>query len=257
MSESLHISTLTLERYNLGEVTGEEKEFVEAAMIRGSSIADRLADIRRSDAEISGRYPLGRILARPGKQRYRRPFIPPLAWGIGAAALLLLIALPFFRARLSPGPLTDRIKGSAETSPMELRVYLKSDMTGAADTPLPDQTVLHAGNTIQLAYMVNSHSYGVIFSIDGRSAVTMHYPYAVGENTQLIPGKRIALDEAYTLDDAPNYELFFFVVSDTPLDVPGILRSAEQLARNPETALERSAGVFRNYGLKTLTLRKE
>jgi hypothetical protein len=105
--------------------------------------------------------------------------------------------------------------------------------------------------------MAGAGSYGVIFSIDGRSAVTMHYPYGLSQSTRLIPGKRIALDEAYTLDDAPDYEIFFFVVSSKPLDVSGILKSAEQLARNPETALERSGAVFRGYEVKTLTLRKE
>jgi hypothetical protein len=243
-----------LERYALGEVTGEEREFIEAAMLREPRVAERLADIHRSDREIRSRYPPEGIPAMPAKTR--RLFQHPLAWGIGAAALFLCIALPFFRAVFATGPLTDRAKGR-DANPAELSVFLKSDTPHAAEAPLPDQALLREGNTIQLAYRVSAAGYGVIFSIDGRSAVTMHYPYGPSQNAMLIPGKRIALDEAYTLDDAPEYELFFFVVSDTPLDVSAILQSAEQLARNPGTALERSGAVFRDYVVKTLTLRKE
>jgi hypothetical protein len=244
-----------LERYNLGEVTGAEKEFIETAVARESGLAERLADIRRSDIEIRNRFPREASITRQEKRNRRRLFVPPLVWGIGAAALLLLIALPFFRPLFTTAPLTDRAKGSMDINSAELSVFLKSDHS--TDAQVPDRTVLREGNTIQLAYTVNTTSYGVIFSIDGRSAVTMHYPYGQSQSTQLIPGKRIALDEAYTLDDAPDYEIFFFVISTKPLDVPAILRSAEQLARNPGTAIEQSAAVFRSYEVKTLTLRKE
>jgi hypothetical protein len=136
-------------------------------------------------------------------------------------------------------------------------VYLK---TGGEQTSLADRAVLHEGNTIQLAYTVNGRSgsrYGVIFSIDGRSTLTVHYPYAAEADTRLVTGKRTLLEEAYTLDDAPDYELFFFVIGDEPLNVPEILDSAWQLARSPETALERSLSVFKDYDIKTLTLCKE
>jgi hypothetical protein len=244
-----------LERYNLGEVTGEEREYIETALAQESRLAERLADIRRSDREIRNRYPPDGILAMAAKINRRRVF-PPLAWAIGAAALVLCIALPFFRTLWSTGPLTDRVKGG-DANLVELSVFLKSGAPSAADPQLADQAVLREGDTIQLAYTANAGSYGVIFSIDGRSAVTMHYPYRLDQSAQLIPGKRIALDEAYTLDDAPDYELFFFVVSDKPLNVSRILRSAEQLARNPGTALARSASAFRGYTVKTLVLRKE
>jgi hypothetical protein len=242
-----------LERYNLGEITGAEKEFIEAAMTQEPCLAERLADIRRSDMEIRNRYAPAQFLARRVKKSRGRPSVHPLVWGAVAAALLLLIALPVLRARFSTEPLTDRAKGGAASA--ELSVFLKTGHS--TDAQLTDQTVLREGNTVQLAYSVDTNSYGVIFSIDGRSAVTMHYPYEPGQSTQLIPGKRVALDEAYTLDDAPDYEIFFFVVSNKPLDVPAILKSAEQLARDPGTAIERCGAVFRTYEVKALTLRKE
>jgi hypothetical protein len=253
------ISALMLERYNLDEVTGEERALIEAALIGDEDLAERLRELRKSDEAIRGK--LGRKyrgLAGTGETG-RRPPSRPLVWSLCAAALVLFIALPFFRALGSGGfreiPAGDRIKGNADTA--ELRVYLK---TGGEQVPLADQAVLREGDTVQLSYTVKGQSgnrYGVIFSIDGRSTVTMHYPYAPGAETRLVTGKRAFLEEAYTLDDAPDYELFFFVIHDRPLDIPEILDSARQLARNPETALERGSLVFKNYELETLTLRKE
>jgi hypothetical protein len=97
----------------------------------------------------------------------------------------------------------------------------------------------------------------VIFSIDGRSALTLHYPYAVSGSTELVPGRRIPLEEAYTLDDAPDCEIFFFVISDKPVDAAAILDRAGRLAGNPLAAPERGAEVFSGYELKTVFLKKE
>jgi hypothetical protein len=173
------------------------------------------------------------------------------------------LGIRFFSSGAS-GNLEDRIKGSAETT--GLRVYLKTDGETAA---LADQAIVREGNTVQLAYTVNgqpdTRRYGVIFSIDGRSAVTLHYPPVLGADTRLVTGKWTLLEEAYTLDDAPDYEVFFFVVGDKPLDVPVILNSARQFAGrlagqfagDPEAALKQSPSVFKNYELKTVNVRKE
>jgi hypothetical protein len=110
-----------------------------------------------------------------------------------------------------------------------------------------------------LAYVLppGNEYYGVIFSIDGRSAVTMHYPYGQGQSSLLEAGKRTFLNEAYTLDDAPDFEIFFMVVSRRPLDTSLILKTAGVLAQNPETALRESAGAFKGYEVEALTIRKE
>jgi hypothetical protein len=248
------VSVLMLERYNLGEVTGEEKALVEAALAGDAGLAERLGELRRSDADIR-RGPAGLTAAGAKPRRRNRAEGPRLflVWGLGAAALALFTALPLFRAGQFSGLSGERIKGSADA--VELRAYLKTE--GEQAVPA-DQAVLREGNTVQLAYTVNGEGrYGVIFSIDGRSAVTLHYPYAPGADTRLVTGKRTLLEESYTLDDAPDYEMFFFVIGDEPLDTPEILDSARYLARNPQTALEQSRSVFEPYELKTLTLRKE
>jgi hypothetical protein len=244
--EASRISALMLERYNLGELGREEKERVDAALAGDPALAERLRALRASDADIRRRG-LASPAAAPRARRLR-----PLMWGAVAAALALVIVLPLSRGARPAG---ERFKGSAGMA--ELRVYLKKE--GAR--PLPAEgAVFHEGDTIQLAYTVRDagdNPYGVIFSIDGHSALTLHYPYTPDSAARLRTGRQTFLEEAYTLDDAPDYEVFFFVVSDKPLAVKEILKTARQLAGNPETAPERGPSVFKNYKLAVLRLRKE
>jgi len=89
----------------------------------------------------------------------------------------------------------------------------------------------------------------------------MHYPYKMGQSTRLVAGKAVPLDEAYTLDDAPYYEIFFLVVGDKPLPIGDVLNTAQQLARQiagkPQDAVRRGTAAFKGYELTVLTLRKE
>jgi hypothetical protein len=241
------ISELTLERYCLGETSPTEHTAIEAAVASDEMLAARLAELKQSDKEIHDKYHalyLNFSFATRRRARTRR-----LAVGLCAAALALAVVVPAIRLfnRFS-APQMDRIKGGNE-----LRVYLKTD-TGEAT--LARNMKLHEGNTIQLAYIVNTEQYGVIFSIDGRSVVTPHYPDE-GQSTYLTVGRQIPLNEAYTLDDAPLYEIFFFITSGTPFDTEEILRSARILAQDPATAIERSASVFAPYNVKTVLVEKE
>jgi hypothetical protein len=274
MNRKMFFSALLLERYHLGEVRAEERAALEAALAEEPGLGASLAALERSDREIRRRYPRTVVFPEkagkfPGETR-----LPPLAWGLCAAALILIIALPVFfllrvPAGFPAGPVSpaDRLKGTADAygpdgAFAELRVYLKSGSRPGQEPEeagLAEGTILREGNTVQLAYMVSGRAeqYGVIFSIDGRSVLTVHYPYREGQSARLITGRRIPLDEAYTLDDAPDYEIFFFVVSDTPLDTKKILKSAGELARDPDTSVEAGKRVFRQYRLRTVKIRKE
>jgi hypothetical protein len=265
---NVQVSTFLLERYHIGEVTPEEKSLVENALAQDAALAAALANLDRADRDFWQRFPHvthNVIRARPlGRRRLRRP--PPLVWGICAAAVVLIIALPLFILKnTSYATFGDRMKGtSAGENSAELSVYLKGNSTGG-EIKLSDQAGIQTGNTIQLAYRVQTDDsgerYGVIFSIDGRSSVTLHYPYNPGQSTQLVAGKAVPLDEAYTLDDAPGYEIFFFVVGDKPLPVKNVLdtarRLALQIAGQPQEALRRGTAAFKGYELTVMTLRKE
>jgi hypothetical protein len=262
------ISNLMLERYKLGELTLEEKTFIDKKIESDLELQNRLSDLTRSDFEFRNLYPADFVFNRidqndqhHSKTQKRNTF--SIVSGICAAALLLGIAFPMIWNQMDlPNRLgmnTDRAKGMApliQSTESDLSVYLKTGQESVVYEGLP----LHEGNTIQLAYTVPGVRYGVIYSIDGRSNVTLHYPYSIGGNTQLISDKQTALEEAYMLDDAPNYEVFFFVVSKTPLDTESIINDAESIAQiknQPEKIIDENKKIFRNYEVKSVYLRKE
>ncbi|GHU77424.1 hypothetical protein AGMMS49992_25220 [Clostridia bacterium] len=261
MSEIQHISDLKLERYKLGELPAEDTKMIDSALEVDSSLADRLDKIRESDRDILSRFPAEKVL---GGIRKRKPVSRRIVWGLCAAALLMCLAIPafyFVRDRYAPA-LTDRAKGGALSShDMELKAFLKENFS---TRNLEDRSVLGAGSTIQLAYNVPAGEYfGVIFSIDGRAVVTLHYPYKEDMSSHLVTGKQVLLDEAYTLDDAPLFECFFLVTGEKPLDTNTILGYAGKLAAqnrspgDPQGIIDEGAGIFKGYRLDTLTVIKK
>jgi hypothetical protein len=267
----MNISNLMLERYNLGELSLEEKSFIDKKMESDSDLQKRLSDIKRSDFEFRNHFPAEFIPSRNTnnrsnqfdqyKEQPRKRNTFTVISGICAAALLMAIAFPMIWNQVNPANLNgDRAKGMAslgQSAETDLSVYLKTGAESVEYEGLP----LHEGNTIQLAYTVPGVRYGVIYSIDGRSNVTLHYPYAINGNTQLISDKQTALEEAYVLDDAPDYEVFFFVVSKTPLDTETVISDAESIVAKaqsvPEKIIDENKKIFRNYEVKSVYLRKE
>ena len=278
------VSDFMLERYRHGELSPEDKEAVETALSADDGLRLRLERQDESDRELRLQYPTFDFIRnasksadsnRPLSEKTRVfPFARKKAAIIGlAAAVLAGVLIPLLYFMLSKDiqqmpangipvaslPDTDRPKGSSPSGP-ELSIYLKSDI----GIELADRAVLGEGNTVQLAYTApaGTEHYGVIFSIDGRSIVTAHYPYAKGQSSLLVSGKRTFLDEAYTLDDAPDYEVFVLVVSDDPLDAEMVLDKARNLAGNIKKAdilsvREKSMAVYEGCEVETVTVLKK
>ena len=254
------VSDFTLERYRLGELSPEEKKAMEQALVTGEELRFRLEKIDESDRELRLLYNAAFFNLDNIKHsvRKRSAFRVRSRVFMMAAAVLMFALLPvlyFTRSTAShdfiafDGP--DRPKGQVPTEleKPELFVYLK----GGGNKPLTDYTPLEKGNTVQLAYTTpaGAEHYGVIFSIDGRSVVTMHYPYRRGQNTRLVSGRRTLLNEAYILDDAPDYEVFVFVVSPEPLNADTVLQYARNIAGETKESGAVS-GSFRNIKEKSL-----
>ena len=95
----------------------------------------------------------------------------------------------------------------------------------------------------------------MILSIDGRGAVTLHLPESKGDSTKLELSKQSLLPNAIELDDAPEFERFFFLTSDSPIDVNGILQEAQDLAKNLEQVRQNNLELpesFQQYSVLIL-----
>ncbi len=145
-----------------------------------------------------------------------------------AGGLLLLTRGPHLFA--PGGQAADiRLKGGAA----HLNVYMKTD--GGARL-LEEGDRVTEGTTVQIGYVSGSKEYGVIVSIDGRGMVTLHFPPSPTAGLQLEGQGEVLLPFAYTLDDAPDFERFFFVVSEKSFSAATVLEAAEKLAEKPESA---------------------
>ena len=84
--------------------------------------------------------------------------------------------------------------------------------TPAGIVQLNDLDSVGEGDEIQLRYAVPEKCFGLLFSMDGNGALTLHMGDGV-KAVELAPGKMNSLPFAYKLDDAPYFEKFFFVTS--------------------------------------------
>ncbi len=163
--------------------------------------------------------------------------LSPVLAGILAIFLLLVPV-----AKRSPGlsrmvksPDVTRIKGDQgeiKTDPM-LFIYRK--LAGDIEL-LKAANRVEKGDLLQIAYRVKEDTHGVIVSLDGRGAVTLHFPQEIGGDTLLTQNKRILLDSAYELDDAPEFERFFFVTAKSRLNVSTILEEMKHFSTRPDLA---------------------
>jgi hypothetical protein len=152
----------------------------------------------------------------------------PLAFAAAAVVVLLFprewIVTAFRMVAERAGrttPNDERIKGLQPALAIHRR-------TAAGSEKLADGSVARAGDLLRVGYAGAGQGYGVILSIDGRGAVTLHLPPAGERAAPLVRGGITLLDQAYELDEAPGWERFYFVTSDTPFDVAPIMAAARR-----------------------------
>jgi hypothetical protein len=231
-----NIPDLVLERYRLNELPETSARAVEQMLAADPALRARLDALDRSDADIRARYsPLISVHDKRGPLR-RLVLRALTAAAVGATALLVFFALP--RAVQNSGDV-DRIKGTASSRPA-VAIYRR---TSSGSERLADGDVVHPGDLLRVGYTSAGRAYGVIFSIDGRGALTMHLPPDGSESVSLAQGAATTLlDRAYELDDAPNVERFYFITSARPFAVAPILTAARE-SRTAPGALALPSGL--------------
>ena len=95
---------------------------------------------------------------------------------------------------------------------------------------LQDGEKVGEGDTLQIGYVAAGQAYGVILSVDGRGTVTVHLPSASSVAQPLDQEGIVLMPFAYQLDDAPEFERFFFVTSKEEFDLAS--RGCAQTSEN-------------------------
>jgi hypothetical protein len=272
MSTQHTIPDIILERYLLGELDEQETQYIQALAAENKLVQKRIKEIQTSNKEILLKYPAEQmtwqikkkfaeqVSAKQKKQKsfFLRPF--PLAGLAGACAILLsiLIIVPLFLTS-EPGMINQaddstRIKGTDRKYDKPLLAIFRKK--GGQGEKLKDGATVYTRDTVQVQYFAAQDKYGVIFSIDGRGKVSLHFPYRGNASTLLTQHKKVFLADSFELDDAPEFERFFFVTSESPLNTAEILTEAEQIAKDIDSAKKEYLNLPATFHQTTFTLIK-
>ncbi|MFO0631241.1 MAG: hypothetical protein U0168_00160 [Nannocystaceae bacterium] len=274
MSKSL--PDLSIERLALGELSPPESARVRAAL--GDEADATLAALAADDAAILREHPPAQVAAEVQRRLARRereaaaPRPTGARWWIPAGALVAAGAAAWWLAR---GPLPNQVpvdggdggEGVVAVSggdELPELTRIKGDpvltidrMAAGRSERLRDGATVHAGDRLQLQYGAAEREQGAIVSIDGRGAVTLHFPDDAAASPRLADGGLVALDHSYELDDAPQFERFFFVTvpRGRSLSVAAVMAAAQQLARTP-AAMQQRLTLPSGYEQVAITLHK-
>ena len=224
------IPDVVLERYRLNELPETSARAVEHMLAADPALRARLEALERSDGEIRREYPLSVFIHDKPVPSRRAVVWFCFGAAVVLATLLAVLVLPRTPAPgATPGPETERIKGTPGGRP-SLSIYRR---TATGSERLADGDIVHAGDLVRVGYASAGRPYGLILSIDGRGAVTLHLPLSGGQAAALAPGAITLLDTAYELDDAPRVERFYFVTATRTFSVAPVVAAARAAATAP------------------------
>jgi anti-sigma factor RsiW len=232
-----------LERIALGELPPEELAAARARLAAEPDGPARLAALEADTRATLERLPPARVVREVAARASRKEAPSPSrrlapAWGLLVPALatvaLFVLARPDTSGDIGSGLTASG--GSAETTRIKglAPQLLVHRQAAAGPERLTDGAPAAVGDVVQLAYVAAGRGHGVILSVDGRGAVTLHAPEGGGDSAVLSPSGTHMLPRSYELDDAPDFERFFFISSEEPFSLEPVLAAAKALAEGPD-----------------------
>jgi hypothetical protein len=122
--------------------------------------------------------------------------------------------------------------------------------TGSGSELVPPRSAARPGDTLQVFYHNRQALFGIVFSVDGTGAITLHYPEAEGPSPALGIGDMLPLPHAFRLDKAPRFERFYLVTAPRPFGSEGLLsklRGRLPSGASPTDTLTGLESDFRQY----------
>jgi hypothetical protein len=228
-----------LERFLTGDLPEEEMNKLRELEANDAVFANRVKMLREDNKAILNKLPFETLAANLGtgaagtaaKNDAKNAVRFTLVKFAAAAMFVFAVALVAFFAQSETSVMNERVgsdvanvNGSQNTQvalaeneadtrikglDARMEVWKK---TSAGIVQLNDLDSVGEGDEIQLRYAVPEKCFGLLFSMDGNGALTLHMGNGV-KAIELAPGKMNSLPFAYKLDDAPYFEKFFFVTS--------------------------------------------
>lgn len=256
MKETEFIPDWMLERYMLAELSADEMRRIRDAAIASSALAGRIGALERENGDFLARHPS--LASLPARKETRTPVAtaarrtrrlrriwPALVPAMAAMFAVIILNQPTEDMSL---PETDgiRVKGGDDA----LLVYQEAGPGKARQ--LEDGNTVSEHDRIQLGFRSASGVHAAIISVDGRGAVTLHWPEAQDDPTGVNKGQLRLLAKSYILDDAPQFERFYLFISENPISTGKIIAELKSLARDVDRI--RNLRAIPGLALKQLSL---
>lgn len=268
---------IIIEQLLLDELPESFTEKQKQALLKDKYVQERLKSLKESNKRILADFPpdfMGQNIKlkyyesreaeqKQAKRRFNTLLIPVTTLSALAVVFLVLFLSPLGTALFNwqnqsgifnPDQNSETI--NVKTN-IELKIF-RIKANGEENEKLDENQVVKENDILQIAYTTDQQrAYGMIFSIDGRGIVTMHYPEYKGGSIKLQFGSRVELPHSYQLDDAPRFERFFFVASAKQFAPADILNKAYALAQDPAASATKNLELGEGFIQKSILLLKE
>lgn len=258
-----------LERIALGELPPDELAAAKVRLAQEPEGLERLARLEADSratlerhtpsnvvAEVERRHRLQSVRASVEADRRPSPLrrlLPTLSLGVPVA--MALVVLFVVSHRDPPREDTPSVRMGEYTGikgDPQLIVHRQGE---SGPEKLASGAPAKPGDLLQLSYNAGGKPYGAVLSVDGRGSVTLHLPETLTGSLALKSGA-VSLEHAYELDDAPAFERFVFITSDTPFDLNAVMDAARALAQNPDEARTAPLSLPASLNQTSLTVEK-
>lgn len=260
MSKIDKISDVCLERFVLGELPDNEVKEIEQMIQNDDSVKKRIDDIKFSNREFIDKYPVemfsnivnNRIKQNSKSKKTKKSSFFLIKTLVPVLSSIILVSVFMFN-KINLNKAGDNyigIKGNSQ----EVFIFKKYDQQNLM---LEKDSVVYQNDLIQLKYRSVENNYGIILSVDGNLNITRHFPASdLSEETLLIKGETVPLENSYLLDNAPEFEIFYFITNKNPIDILYIENRFNTYVKTERDLLHSNFKLTKSYSVTTFPLLK-
>jgi len=265
-------SNIKLEQYVLNELSADDARKLEHAAEKDDTLKKRIEAIRLSNTEIHTsvdeqealreihyRIKNNKIRLDQAENNQKQNKNSPWTRLAYVMPVVAIVAVSTFMIKenvpVTPSAPFDVTEDGVRFKGLQphLNIYQQTD-SGAK--LVNNNAILHEGDSLQLSYIAAGQQFGAIFSIDSRNIVTQHFPFDGESSVKLHTSGELMMERSYQLDDAPKYEHFFFITSNSPFDLQKIINLAKNNNVDKQEKIESIDDLPKSINQFLITIKK-
>ncbi|NOY08096.1 MAG: hypothetical protein GXP33_04560 [Spirochaetes bacterium] len=237
-------------------------------LLKAENTDKKITGLKESNSVILDKYP-PEIICRSIKMRLKEkrklnklhilfPFFYSRKFLLVITAVFVLSFIGIIQIKYAGVSAKDSVKSGIETTRIKgLSPYIKIyKETKNGPVLLGNNSLVKINDILQLSYNSAGYRYGIIFSIDGNGTISLHFPEADTASALLKTGMEVPLPYAYELDDAPYFERFFLVTSNSGINVDKFLKYAKKLSLSRVADKDFNLNLPKGFRQSSILLKK-